>query len=81
MAQKIFSLLLEALNRVYSCEDPATFVSEYMHLKFRFGLRVDLILMVIEWFFIEQDIRDWNYSGRAMFMNGINELGLPSKGV
>ena len=69
-----FASLKTALRRVYRCEDPADFVRDYTSLKFRKGRAVDLILMVTKWFFIEQDIRDWNYSGRAMLMNAIEKI-------
>lgn len=32
------------------------------------GYNSAMIILVIKWFFIEQDIRYWNYSGRNMFM-------------
>lgn len=33
---------------------------------FESGLASDLIVKLMKWFFIEQDIRYWNYSGRDM---------------
>lgn len=65
--------LCEAIERVYKCEDPDGILGEYEDLVFDVGYSVELILKVIKWFFIEQDIRDWNYSGRAMFMGGVKE--------
>ena len=38
------------------------------------GLDYEIILRVIKWFFIEQDVCYWNWSGRAMFMKGLREL-------
>ena len=38
------------------------------------GRPVEMLLKVIKWFFIEQDIRYWNYSGRNMLKNGIDAL-------
>ena len=66
--------LHQALERVYNCEDPEGILPEYTDVKFRGGHPVDLILEVIKWFLIEQDIRDWNYSGRQMFKNGIDGI-------
>lgn len=40
-------------------------------LRFKAGYSADMLLGVIKWYFIEQDVAYWNYSGRAMFMNGI----------
>lgn len=72
--------LHEAIERVYNCEDPEDILSEYDDVKFDVGHPVDLLLKVIKWFFIEQDVRDWNYSGRAMLKNGIDEILLANKG-
>ena len=66
--------LHQALERVYNCEDPEDILPEYKDIEFNAGHPVDLILKVIKWFLIEQDIRDWNYSGRQMFKNGIDEI-------
>jgi len=66
--------LYQALERVYNCEDPEDILPEYSDMKFNEGHPVDLLLKIIKWFLIEQDIRDWNYSGRLMFKNGIAEV-------
>ena len=66
--------LHQAIERVYNCEDPGNILPEYIDIKFSTGHPVDLILKVIKWFLIEQDIRDWNYSGRQMFKNEIDKI-------
>jgi len=66
--------LYQAMERVYNCEDPEDVLPEYSDMKFNAGHPVDLLLKVLKWFLIEQDIRDWNYSGRLMFKNGIDEV-------
>ena len=66
--------LHQAMERVHNCEDPEDILPECANIKFNAGHPVDLILKVIKWFLIEQDIRDWNYSGRQMFKNGIDEI-------
>ena len=68
------SRLHHAIDRVYNCEDPERILPEYTDIKFKEGYLLDLILKVIKWFLVEQDIRDWNYSGRQMFKNGIDEI-------
>ena len=40
-------------------------------MTFSRGFSAEMIVHVIKWFFIEQDIRYWNYSGRGMFMKGV----------
>ena len=66
--------LHQAIERVYNCEDPESILPEYADIKFNVGHPVDLVLKVIKWFLIEQDVRDWNYSGRQMFKNGIDGI-------
>jgi hypothetical protein len=66
--------LHKAIERVYNCEDPEDVLLDYVNLKFEKGHSIELILKVIKWFLIEQDIRDWNYSGRRMFKNGVDEI-------
>ena len=63
---KKYKELYKLINNIYNCEE----ITE-SSLKFDSGYPVDLILKVIKWYFIEQDIRYWNYSGRAMFMEGV----------
>lgn len=37
---------------------------------------IEILLLCIKWFFIEQDTTYWNYSGREMFKNSLIENGL-----
>jgi len=71
---KLYRRLHEAITRVYNCEDPSEVLRDYSDLKFESGFNVELILKVLKWFFIEQDIRDWNYSGRAMLKSHLDEI-------
>jgi len=61
-----YKKLYKLIEDVYNCKE-----IEDTNLQFSSGYSVDLILKVAKWFFIEQDIRYWNYSGRAMFMFGV----------
>ena len=65
--------LYEAIKEVYECKDPEDVLPKYSGVKFEIGYSIELILKVLKWFFIEQDIRDWNFSGRAMFMDGVKD--------
>ncbi|MEA5000355.1 MAG: hypothetical protein VB017_00550 [Endomicrobiaceae bacterium] len=40
-------------------------------LNFKYGYPCDMLLGIIKWMFIEQDITYWNYSGREMLMKEI----------
>lgn len=66
--------LFEAIKEVYECKDPEDILQKYSDVKFDVGYSLDLVLKIIKWFFIEQDIRDWNYSGRRMFMDWVEEI-------
>ena len=60
MYKKLYNLLL----KVYECND--VYDDEIKEVKFTVGYPVDQIVKTMKWLFIEQDIRYWNYSGRAM---------------
>ncbi|RHJ78126.1 hypothetical protein [Parabacteroides sp. AM08-6] len=67
-----FETLIMLITRIYHCEDVT--LSEYESCQFQKGLPTDLILKVLKWLFIEQDITYWNRSGREMLFNNIIEL-------
>ncbi|MDD2654382.1 MAG: DNA adenine methylase [Candidatus Omnitrophica bacterium] len=71
-----YNKLVEALEEVFYCNDPDDIYSRYIqHLvSLNQGLSNELILKIVKWFFIEQDIRYWNWSGRNMFMEGIRNI-------
>ena len=46
-----------------NCKDISS--EEISKLTFTTGYSAEHILKVLKWLFIEQDIRYWNYSGRA----------------
>ena len=67
--------LEEAINQVYNCKSVDEIINNvYPNLESQIGLNVETLLKLIKWFFIEQDITDWNYSGREMFMNAIRNV-------
>ena len=61
--------LLNAIEDVFICKDPDEIYPNYENdfRVFKQGLLPEAILKVVKWFFIEQDIRFWNWSGRSMF--------------
>jgi len=63
--------LHEMMMRVYeNCEEPDEILKD-SELGFKSGLSIEIILKVLKWFFIQQDIRYWNYSGREMYKREI----------
>jgi len=66
--------LLSLINFVFLCTDPTEILPKLNEHSFANGFPVDMILKVLKWLFIEQDIRYWNFSGRNMFMDKIREI-------
>lgn len=65
--------ILIDLEKIFKCHE-ADDVVDYNIYDSIEGLPIDLILKTSKWFFIEQDIRYWNYSGRNMLMNAYKEI-------
>jgi hypothetical protein len=71
---ELYKRLHEAMCRVWNCEDPEKVLQGLENLEFKTGFSVELILKTLKWLFIEQDIRDWNYSGRGMFKSELDRI-------
>ncbi len=73
---KAYNKLSQAIHDVFNCENPDDVFPKYASYltSLNEGLSPELILKVVKWLFIEQDIRYWNWSGRNMFMEGINKI-------
>jgi len=73
---EVYKKLIEAVSEVFFCKNPSDVYEDYKkHLiQFKNGLPSELILKVVKWLFIEQDIRYWNWSGRQKFMDYINDI-------
>lgn len=66
-----FNELARMIRDVFECKELEDDM-DYPH--FETGYSAELIIKVVKWFFIEQDITYWNYSGRYMFWNSIKDL-------
>jgi len=66
---KMYKRFYSILEKVYTCHDIEE--AEYKNIRFSQGFPTDMILKTLKWFFIEQDIRYWNYSGRGMLWSEI----------
>ncbi len=64
--------LLEAIDRVWNCEEPDNVIKD-IKFTFKSGYSIELILKVLKWLFIEQDITYWNYDGRTMLRMAIDK--------
>jgi len=65
--------ILDAVGAVWHCKDVIKVCDSLCNGidDPDWAFRAERALKVAKWLFIEQDITDWNTSGRAMLMNGI----------
>jgi len=73
-----FGKLLEAINEIYSCSendvDHLLRKHPFLQSSFQTGGKVEVLLKVIKWMFIMEDIVYWNYEGRAKLYNYLKEV-------
>ena len=73
-----FKELLDALTQIYGCleNDVDQVLSKYsnLHTAFQTGAKVEVLLKVLKWMFIMEDIVYWNYDGRAKLYSYLKEL-------
>lgn len=69
---KDFLLLIKAIDKVWNCEEPEEILKD-IKLNFQKGFSPELLLKILKWLFIEQDITYWNYDGRTMLKMAIDE--------
>ncbi|MCL1916164.1 MAG: hypothetical protein FWG17_05620 [Desulfovibrionaceae bacterium] len=63
------AIILSFIEKIYKCEDFDW--STIKMLNFTTGVDLELILKIIKWLFIEQDVTYWNWSGRHMLYSSI----------
>jgi hypothetical protein len=75
---KEFEKLIEAVEKIYSCaeNDVDQVLMKHLDLQtsFRTGAKVDVLLKILKWMFIMEDIVYWNYDGRAKLHNFLKEV-------
>ncbi|MCX6770240.1 MAG: hypothetical protein NT051_06240 [Candidatus Micrarchaeota archaeon] len=71
---QIYLKLIEAITRVWNCEEPNVVMREYPGFNFTCGHSVELLLKALKWLFIEQDVTYWNYVGREKLMAAIKSV-------
>ena len=69
-----FEALCKFISEVYDLKEPDEILAQSARPRFRTGLRTEVILKILKWFFIEQDITYWNYSGRAKLKGAIDKI-------
>lgn len=65
----LFLELKKQIDLIYNCQIPTE-----TNFNFQKGHSTELLLECIKWLFVEQDVTYWNYSGRAMFYNSLNDI-------
>lgn len=65
--------LLNAITLVYDCQEPTSVLHKYPNLQFEGGMSTEMLLKILKWLFIEQDITYWNYDGRNMLFSAIKK--------
>ena len=72
-----YETLIKVLTAIYDCSenDVDRILESHPDLQQSFdtGARVDILLKVVKWMFIMEDIVYWNYKGRAMLYEAITE--------
>lgn len=69
---KEIPLLIKAINKVWECKEPDNVLKE-IKLSYKNGFEPELLLKILKWLFIEQDITYWNYDGRGMLKMAIDK--------
>lgn len=73
-----YPTIMDIISNIYNCNDydlnmiqDVYFIDGNNHTH-----PIQIILLAIKWLFIEQDCAYWNYSGRAMLFQGLQEHNL-----
>ena len=68
-----YNELIKAITAVY-CAEPFENAIKRTRMLPQFGWDYDLLLKLLRWFFIEQDITYWSYNGRKMLYDVICDI-------
>ncbi|MCM8777803.1 MAG: hypothetical protein NC905_06040 [Candidatus Omnitrophica bacterium] len=69
-SQENFKKLLEAITKIYTClENDVDKILQQLNVSFKTGAKVDILLKIIKWLFIMEDIIYWDNEGRAFLFN------------
>lgn len=69
-----FQVLYKAVERIYGCEETDLVINDYANMTFRTGEKVETILKLLKWMFIEQDLQYWNHSGRNILKTWLDSI-------
>lgn len=68
-----FIKMKSMIDDIYNCKSDVN-TNDCQKLKFNSGFSAELILKILKWMFIEQDITYWNYSGREKLKKEIDNI-------
>ena len=67
---ELYKEIYSFIQKTYNCQEVTD--AQLLSLNFTSGkFSAEMIIKVLKWLFIEQDIRYWNYSGRDMLFSNI----------
>lgn len=61
------------IKEVWNCEEPDSIQNTEDTSTPTSGLPIEMLLKILKWLFIEQDVTYWNYDGRTMLLMAIEE--------
>ena len=67
---KEFERLKETIDKIYNCKNVSQ--KQYQSFKFKKGIPTEILLKVLKWLFLEQDVTYWNGLGRKYIYNLFN---------
>lgn len=68
-----WQILTRNIRRVFNLEDTSAYLADMNDLPLT-GLSYEVVLKLLKWFFIEQDLTYWSGQGREMLFNEINSI-------
>ena len=66
-----YEKLISKIDNIFLCKEEANNDND---INLKRGIPVDLLLKIIKWLFIEQDVTYWNYSGRKKLKEEIDKI-------
>lgn len=66
-----FHRAIKLIDDVWNCKEPDSVLERKDKEAFHRGLPLEMLLKILKWLFIEQDITYWNYDGRRMLRKAI----------
>lgn len=67
-----FPRVIQLIDDVWNCKEPDSILEKKDKDAFHEGLPLEMLLKILKWLFIEQDITYWNYDGRTMLRMAID---------